>query len=158
MWAADTPSPAPLVPPVIYSDFWTILGALCLGAVIMWIIAVLFMTRRKPEKEPELTLEQKRTITDKYLAMIDEIETAYKAQETTSREAHQSLSLVLRGFASEKSGVRAEMMTLSDLREANLPSVAETVSHLYPGAFSRVADASVPEALKETRSEVSAWL
>ena len=149
-------------PPTQYSPLWVLLGALLLIAVIGWLIFVLIFTRRRPIRSstgdgfaqfappaPSLLVT--------YLLLIDQVERESVAGALETREAHQRLSLLVREFAANSRGIRAQYMTLEDLHATRLEPLAATVGELYPGAFSADATGSVSAAAERARRLVREW-
>ncbi|BDZ51006.1 hypothetical protein GCM10025867_32470 [Frondihabitans sucicola] len=97
------------------------------------------------------------TLRGKYAAMIDEVEAAWVAGDLSERAVHSRLSLLLRFFAFEASGVDAQVMTLSDLRSSALPSVTGAVEQFYPPAFQLEHPGDPAAAVRTAREVVSSW-
>ncbi|MBC7723637.1 MAG: hypothetical protein H7146_02670 [Burkholderiaceae bacterium] len=150
-------------PPVTYPFGWTALAVLLVVAVAAFYVAIWCFTRARdtpPQTATDLgwlTGERQEALRTKYTTQIEAIESAHRDGSLTARAAHQQLSLLLRFFAFESTGVRAPSMTLSDLRERRQLPLASAVEKLYPGAFDAVEHGSVPEAADTARRVVSSW-
>lgn len=157
MFAVDAPD---LYGPFSYQPWWG------LGVALIVIIALVFFflwlwTRPRGILEPPPPPPKRvdvRSLKEKYLAMIDEVAAEHASGELTPRELSQRLSLVLRFFAHESTGVVAEVMTLSDLAEADLPTVHGAVAEYYPSSFQRTARKDPDEAIAIARRVVSTWM
>lgn len=157
MFAVDAPD---LYGPFAFQPWWA------LGVALLFIIGLTFYfmwlwTRPRgilaPPPPPPRRVDV-RTLKQKYLAMIDEVAAEHAAGDLTARELSQRLSLVLRFFAHESTGVVAEVMTLSDLAEADLPTVHGAVAEYYPSSFQRTARKDPDEAIEIARRVVSTWM
>lgn len=149
-------------PPVQYSPFWMVLGIGIVLLVVAFYVVVPLLTRsHRVEREPVDTSwmpqEPTETLRGKYIDLIGEVEAAHHRDEVSLRAAHQRLSLLLRFFAYESSGIRAPQMTLADLREAHATPLGDAVEQLYPGAFSEIERGSVIEAADMARRVVLSW-
>ena len=146
-------------PPVQYSPLWFLLGMALLGLIVAWFLFVLAMTRRKPDPAAQLTdlTDLTTTVRDAYLDRIDEVDRRYRAGGLSYSEAHHELSALVRTFAAESRGVRAQYMTLDDLRHTPHRTLAETVGTLYPGAFSGDERGSVADAVARASELVRTW-
>ena len=146
-------------PPVQYSPVWLLIGVVLIVLVVGWILFVLLLTRRRAEPVqfvdsiPQLT----QTVRDTYLARIDEVGRRYDAGAVGFSDAHHELSALVRSFASEAQGVRAQYMTLDDLRRTPHRALAETVERLYPGAFSGKTGGRIDEAIHRANELVRTW-
>ena len=157
--------------PVQYNGGWVLLGALILLAIVAFYVLVPLLTRpRRVPLEPTtpwIPPETPDQMADRYLALIDVVESKYSRGEVNARVAHQRLSQLLRFFAWERSGVRAPQMTLAELRESNaqrdnnrdvsLRDLAWAVEGYYPASFGPQDYASVSEALRNARRVVREW-
>ena len=156
---------ARLPAPDTYAPFgygpWWVLGA---SALLLVIAAYAFSwawTRPRgiltPPPPPPVPIDV-RSVKEKYLGMIDEVAAEHAAGELEPRALAQRLSLVLRFFAHESTGVVAEVMTLRDLRGADLPSVEGAVAQYYPASFRRAAKHDPDAAIASARQVVATWM
>ena len=146
--------------PVGYSVWWPLLGAallvLCLGAAAwMWI-----STRpRHDATVPGFAVPPNpESVRERYLLLMSAILQRHDAGELGSRAAHLELSLALRTFVHEMTGLHTQRMTLTQLRAHGLPLVGDAVELLYPGEFS--ADGgqlTVAQAAHTAQDVVHAW-
>lgn len=158
---ADDFVPAPdLYGPFQYLPWW-VLGLLILLGLALLATAAWALTRPRGILEPPPpppAFVDVRLVKEKYLRLIDEVAEEHARGELTPRTLSQRLSLVLRFFAHETTGVQAEVMTLEDLEDAELPQVRHAVSQYYPGSFQRVARHDPPAAIELARRVVSTWM
>jgi hypothetical protein len=95
-----------------------------------------------------------------YIERINEIVRLADAGEIDARRAHQELSVALRQFVQEASGISAPTMTLSELghsRNPVLAPVTEVVRGIYPVEFGPDRHASVFQAAAYARQVVAEW-
>lgn len=140
---------------------WWLLGALALAAVVAAYAFAWLWTRPRgilePPPPPAVPIDV-RSVKEKYLRMIDEVAVEHEAGEIGPRELAQRLSLVLRFFAHESTGVVAEVMTLRDLQDADLPAVEGAVAQYYPSSFRRAAKHDPDAAIGAARQVVATWM
>lgn len=149
-------------PPVQYNVLWLLLGVVLLLVVIGWLVFVLWFTRRTPAPFANSAYYAGpdfpgTSLRESYLGLIDEVERANREGALSSREAHQRLGLLVREFAAQVRGVRAQYMTLEDLRATPLGPLAETVGELYPGSFAGEESTTVSLAAGRARKLVGEW-
>lgn len=146
--------------PFGYGPWWV------LGALGMLLVAALYAfawlwTRPRgiltPPPPPPVPIDV-RSVKEKYLGMIEEVAAEHAAGDLGPRELAQRLSLVLRFFAHESTGVVAEVMTLRDLGDADLPAVEGAVAGYYPSSFRRAAKHDPDAAIASARQVVSTWM
>lgn len=145
--------------PVQYTILWPVLGLVLIALVIAWYVWMLRHVRRrargsapKPVAAPSPSVLRER-----YLGLIGEIEQEHADGVLSTRRAHQRLGGILRMYAHESSGVRAQVMTLADLDRAGLVPLTRAVSAYYPVEFREAETGSVPEAASLARQVVTTW-
>jgi hypothetical protein len=134
-------------------------GVLLVVLVACWYV---FVVRFSGSRIPAVKPVRRRPVDlgrlrRKYQGMIDEVEVKSAQGDLNDRAVHSRLSLLLRFFAFEASGVDAQVMTLEDLRESSLPAVAAAVEEYYPKAFRLEHDSDAERAIGTAREVVDAW-
>lgn len=168
--------------PLQYSAWFPWAGLGLLALVAAWYTFVLLGTRRRPAARaaaqspaapPAGTADLAR-LRDEYLRQIDAVDREAAAGTRSDRSAHQELSLLIRSFIRDASGVDAPRMTLAELRAAgqaphrqagphHVPSghhfraAADAVAGLYQGAFAAAPASAVPDAARAAREVVRSW-
>jgi hypothetical protein len=140
---------------------WLVFGLVLLALVAAWVVFVLrFSARRLP---PSARRAAAQAVVDlpsvrlRYLGLIDEVEAASAAGRLGERAVHSRLSLLLRFFVHETAGADTHVMTLADLREADLPQVADAVEQWYPPAFAERHPGDPGRAVETAREVVRSW-
>lgn len=146
--------------PVGYSPWWPLAGAALLLLCLGWLAWVWSSTRaRGTAAVPGFVAPRNpESVRRRYLELIASIENQHDAGALGGREAVLGLSLAVRTFVHEMTGLNTHRMTLAQLRGHGLPLVGDAVELLYPGEFSAhggtpaVGDASVA-----ARHVVASW-
>lgn len=161
--------------PLEYSAWfpWAGLGLLVLAAA--WYAYVFLSTRRRPaaqrvEATPAppaaVSAPDLARLRQDYLQRIDAVDREAAAGIRSSRSSHQELSLLIRSFVRDASGVDATRMTLAELRAAGpsagpaahgVPAAADAVAALYPAEFAAGPAPGVPGASRTAREVVRSW-
>ena len=156
--------------PLEYSDWfpWAALGLLVLIAA--WYAYILLSTRRRPAAQqaartpapPAAAVPDVARLRRDYLQRIDAVDREAAAGTRSGRSSHQELSLLIRSFVRDASGVDATRMTLAELRAAGpeapgVPAAADAIAALYPAAFAAGPASGVPDAARAAREVVSSW-
>ena len=148
--------------PLGYSPLWLWCGAALLVLLAGWFAVVFATTRADQPAEP--TPERGRpALTDlpalkaAYLQRISDVEEDAAAGRLPARAAHQELSLLLRGFVRDATGVDATRMTHQDLARHPLPAAAAVVASLYPAEFGPDPLPHVGTSAARAAEAVRAW-
>ena len=145
--------------PLQYSPLWTWAGAALLALVAGWCVFVVAATRRRPLETAVLrpALTDLPALKAAYLQRIDDAESRAAAGHLSLRAAHQEISLLLRSFVRDATGVDALRMTRDDLERHPLPSTAAAVGTLYSGEFGPEPLPSAAAAAAHAREVVGTW-
>lgn len=168
--------------PLQYSGWFLWAGLGLLTLVAAWYTFVLLGTRRRPAaregaptpEAPQGSTPDLARLRDEYLRRIDAVDREAAAGTRSVRSAHQELSLLIRSFIRDASGVDAPRMTLAELRAAgsaaprqpgaqyfpsehHVRAAADAVAGLYQGAFAAAPASAVPDAARAAREVVSSW-
>lgn len=150
-------------PVVRYQSAWLIAGCALLVGVVAWYVVVFFVTRRKrirtintlmPVQVVPIDMDSLR---QKYLQLIAQVESQYAAKSMTSRQVHQELSSLVRLFVFEARGVRAQVLTLNDLKQSDLTALTELIELYYPGEFASIERSEPDSAVQLAKEMVQSW-
>jgi hypothetical protein len=154
---------ADFYPPMTYSPIWTAIAVgILLGiagwGLVIWAQTLPARSRQEPPLPPGWRLAR---LKGDYLERIDELVRLADSGELSVRRAHQELSIAVRSFVEEASGVAAPTMTLAELRgnpDPALRPVSDVVRGFYPIEFGPDRFASVAEAAGYAREVVARWM
>ena len=149
--------------PLQYSPAWLWCGAALLALVAGWYVYVLASTRVPKRRMQGSSRRVRSALTDlpplkaACLQRIKDVEDAVAAGHLGERVAHQQISLLLRGFVRDATGVDATRMTHQDLARHPLPAAASVVEALYPAEFGPGPLPSVTSSAAQASAAVRAW-
>lgn len=156
---ADPPPPG-FYAPDPYSTRWLWLGLAVLAVVGFWYLYVWWSTRERSVRvPPRITGDRLTRLRGDYTREIDVVLARAAAGEITMRRGHQQLSLLVRHFVQEVSGIKAPTMTLTDLSASGkrLGPVSEVVATLYPGEFGPRETETLSGAAGVAKEVVARW-
>lgn len=139
-----------------------LLGLLIIGIVVALILLKLNL---KPKKKTEIVKEKPQPINvvdvnglrARYLKQLDEVEQAFRSQKLTIRKAYQNMSIIVRKFVQERTGIKANTYTLEDIKKLNIPQLEALISEFYSPEFSVKSEGDVYEALEKSRRIIEEW-
>lgn len=146
--------------PLQYSPGWMWLGLALLVLVAGWFAFVFLSTRKQrvPAASPRFTPPSDIAgLKEAYLQRIDAVAADADSGRLTARASHQELSLLVRKFVRDVTGVDAPRMTLAELHRHPLPPAAEAVGRIYPGEFGAEPLPSVAHSAETARQAVRSW-
>ncbi|MCR5213560.1 MAG: hypothetical protein K6E10_04030 [Eubacterium sp.] len=148
--------------PFNYLILWIILAVLFIGGVIaaQIILRKKLGDRLKKDKALKLkkisesTLEGKKK---KYIGELLFIESDLMANKINIRQAYQKISMTIRMFVFEVTGIKVQKYTLTEIRRVNIPQLTNLVREYYEPEFARETRADVRSSLAKTRSLIEGW-
>jgi hypothetical protein len=158
--AADPTPPPGFYAPDPYATRWLWIGVALLAAVALWYAWVWWSTRERAlAVPPRISADRLTRLRADYARQIDVVVARADTGEITQRRAHQQLSVLVRHFVQEVSGIHAPTMTLTDLnaRGERLEPVSEVVGTLYPGEFAPGQASTVGGAAAVAKQVVARW-
>lgn len=159
MRAADAPPPG-FYAPDPYAGRWLWVGVGVLALVALWYAFVWWSTRGRTVAAVRPVIRDRiAELRAEYTRRIDEVLARAAAGEIGQRRAHQQLSVLVRHFVQEVSGIAAPTMTLTELTEggARLTPVSQVVGELYPGEFGPHEATTLAGAGAVAKQVVARW-
>ena len=158
---AQATPPGTIMPVVAYNPLWGILAAALILAVGVFYLLAWLLTRPRPQAPaPVAAPTPQRSVGELqgiYLHTIDDIARRHAAGELSPRRAHAALSVAVREFLSEATGVPADKMTLTDLRSTPYVGATYAVAEYYPIVFGPDEARSVEHGAHAARQVITLW-
>lgn len=146
--------------PLPYNPAWVWCGAAILALVAGWYAYLWWSTRAVPTSPAAPTrpaLTDLPALKAAYLQRIQDVDRDAAAGTLEARAAHQQISMLLRGFVRDATGVDATRMTQQDLAQHPLPAAADAVEALYPAEFGPGPLPSVGASAARAAAAVRTW-
>jgi hypothetical protein len=129
--------------------------------IAAWYVWVWWATRERPVViPPRLSADRLTRLRADYTRQIDVVLEKARTGSITQRRAHQKVSVLVRHFVQEVSGIRAPTMTLTDLNAVGprLSPVSRVVGVLYPGEFAPRDSRTLEGAARVAKEVVGRWI
>lgn len=150
-----------IVPPIPYNVLWAVLGVILVVIVATYYLFAWLLTRPSPEPSAPVSVPSpRRTVPElqgAYLYEVDQIAHRYAAGELTPRRAHAALSVAVREFLAEATGVPTDKMTLTELRSTPFVGATHAVAEFYPIVFGADEAHSVEHGTDAARQVIMLW-
>ncbi|WP_404387177.1 hypothetical protein [Humibacillus xanthopallidus] len=159
MRAVDPPPPG-FYAPDLYAARWLWIGVGVLALVVLWYVFVWSSTRPRRVRIPaRVTPDRLSRLRADYTRQIDLVLGRAARGEITQRAGHQQLSVLVRHFVQEVSGIHAPTMTLTELTATGerLTPVSQVVGQLYPGEFGPREAETLAGAGEVAKQVVGRW-
>lgn len=146
--------------PLEYSPWFLWAGLGLLALVAAWLAFVFLGARQRPAATLDTDSgppSDPQRLRQDYLRRIDAVAADAETGRLSPRASHQELSLLIRSFVRDISGIDAPRMTLAELHAQGIPRAAEAIGRLYPAEFSRDPRESVAVTAETAREVVRTW-
>ena len=130
--------------PFEYSWWVVLIAAIVLAAALFALIYALRMIIRNREKKISqmpaarkliLTPEVLRRIKGQYVGMVQSISERYSRGLLSKRDGYQELSLVIRGFVHEVTGINVENFTVKEVKAMGIRKLDVLMEEYYVPEF-----------------------
>lgn len=147
--------PAELVGPLEISNWWYLAAGLSLLVALLDLFAPLIRVAAGSTTHtgPRIPIPVRST----YMSRIAEVETCLGSGETDVRESARDLAKIVREFAHDAWGVRADHLTYRDAAVAGLDDLAQSLAGLYEAEFAETETADLQPQITGARRLVSRW-
>ena len=107
--------------------------------------------------KPAITPTVGEQIKHKYCVMIDDLENRCRSGKVDNRKAYQELSVTLRHFVYELTGVKVQNYTLEEINRLNMPRLSEVIGESYAPEFSVDKNGDIYDAMNKARMVIREW-
>ncbi|MGO0604249.1 hypothetical protein [Brevibacterium linens] len=147
--------PAELIGPLEVSPAWYVAACFVLLLVLGNVFAPLLRVAAgvTAAAGPRIPIPVRST----YLSRISAVETGLSAESADVRASAQELAAIVREFAHDAWGVKAEHLTYRDAAVAGLDDLADCLLGLYEAEFAEMEPASLQRQIAEARKLVTRW-
>lgn len=114
---------------------------------------------KKEEKTniPQNSIPAVPDIKDRYIKKALEIEKDFNTGNTDVREGYQRLSMLIREFSSEYSGVDITKKTLAEIRAMSKYQVERLLEDYYENEFSKDPKGNLQKSIEKTIEVIKIW-
>ena len=103
------------------------------------------------------TAKDINSIKYKYLNKLNDLDKSLNDKKITSRKAYQELSMLIRLFVYELTGLEVQSCTLKDIKKLNIPILYELIKEYYDPEFSKISKGNIKASIEKTKEVISRW-
>lgn len=93
----------------------------------------------------------------KYIAQVNNIELGLDQGAVGCRDAYQQMSMCIRSFVNEATGINVQSCTLQDIKALNMPALETLIQEYYAPEFARDSIGDAKASLEKTRRAIETW-
>lgn len=146
--------------PFSYSFLPIILLFICLLLPFIWKFLKKYIKLNKTKQEEVYNYYMTKdmyTIKFDYLNKLDKLESDLGEGKITSRKAYQELSMLIRLFVYELTGIEVQSYTLKEIKKLKISVLYELVKEYYDPEFSKISKGNITSSINKTRGVIKRW-
>lgn len=133
--------------------------AACCGLYFMVLIIRKSHKKKSTNQVTKKTISvaDMKTIKIKYLTELEDIKQALWNGQLTTRDAYQKMSLCIRHFVYEVTGIQVQNYTLQDIRQLHMPGLEALITEYYAPEFAITSIGDSAASLERTKRVIELW-
>lgn len=148
--------------PFQYMILWLILAVLFIAGVIIAQVLLRKKLGDRLKKAKQIKLKRIAESTleglkKKYIGELTCIEMDLRNQKITVRQAYQKMSICIRLFVHDVTGIKVQKYTLSEIKKVNMPQLTNLVREYYEPEFALESRTDVMGSVQRTRAVIESW-
>ena len=148
--------------PFQYMILWLILAVLFIAGVIIAQVLLRKKLGDRLKKAKQIKLKRIAESTleglkKKYIGELTCIEMNLRNQKITVRQAYQKMSICIRLFVHDVTGIKVQKYTLSEIKKVNMPQLTNLVREYYEPEFALESRTDVMGSVQRTRAVIESW-
>lgn len=144
---------------------YAILPIILVGALIIFYGIYLIVSVRKKQHKQSMYQTPKKPdsgtdihmIKTKYLTELETIKQELWREQITTRQAYQKMSLCIRQFVYEVTGIQVQNYTLQEIRRLHMPSLEALIVEYYAPEFAVTSLGDSTASLERTKRAIELW-
>lgn len=133
------------------------LGLLLLPILVYFLKKYIKIPKKKQSVYNYYVTKDIYTIKYEYLNKLNMLESELDGGMITSRKAYQELSMTIRLFVYELTGVEVQSYTLKEIKKLNIPVLYELIKEYYDPEFSKLSKGNIKLSIDKTRGVIQRW-
>lgn len=128
------------------------------------IYLIISILQKQPKKKIATPVPKKiispadiQTIKSKYLAELENIKQALWTQQISTRDAYQKMSLCIRHFVYEVTGIQVQNYTLEDIKGLHMPGLEALIAEYYAPEFAMTSMSDSSASIERTKRVIELW-
>ena len=128
--------------------------------LICMMIFIIFMKKNKKQEiivQKVLPKKDINIIKNDYLSRINYLLNDINNNKISNRKAYQQLSILIRNFIYETTGIKVQNYSLEEIKIASIPYLYDLIYEFYDPEFNKISTASIKDSINKTVSVIQKW-
>lgn len=128
--------------------------------VCLIIFTILFIKKTKKQNIIIKQIIPKKDINiikNDYLSRINNLLNDINNKKVSNRKAYQQLSVLIRNFIYEATGIKVQNYSLEEIKITSIPYLYDLIYEFYDPEFNKISTSSVKDSINKTVSVIQKW-
>ena len=128
--------------------------------VCLIIFTILFIKKTKKQNIIIKQIIPKKDINiikNNYLLRINNLLNDINNKKVSNRKAYQQLSVLIRNFIYEATGIKVQNYSLEEIKITSIPYLYDLIYEFYDPEFNKISTSSVKDSINKTVSVIQKW-
>ena len=154
--------------PFLFPPIWTVCAILFAAAAIATVILLYhFFHGRNAFENPleglhdlhirPVSASRLSRFKTQYQKKLQQLSEKQKSGKISERKAYQEMSILIRGFVKDVTGIQVTTCTYTDIKSLNLPALTKLLRTYYEPEFAERSNADFNDSLKDTLEIIKKW-
>lgn len=139
-----------------------VIGILVLIGISILIVPLLRKRLRSKKPTGQKQIEIKRpkdimSIKRNFIMQLNQLENALAGGQISTRDAYQKMSVCIRAFVYEVTGIEVLSYTLQDIKRLNMPLLQTLIEEYYAPEFAPDSVGDAMTSIQKTKRAIERW-
>lgn len=128
--------------------------------VCLIIFTILFIKKTKKQNIIIKQITPKKDINiikNNYLLRINNLLNDINNKKVSNRKAYQQLSVLIRNFIYEATGIKVQNYSLEEIKITSIPYLYDLIYEFYDPEFNKISTSSIKDSINKTVSVIQKW-
>ena len=128
--------------------------------VCLIIFTILFIKKTKKQNIIIKQIIPKKDINiikNDYLSRINNLLNDINNKKVSNRKAYQQLSVLIRNFIYEATGIKVQNYSLEEIKITSIPYLYDLIYEFYDPEFNKISTSSIKDSINKTVSVIQKW-
>lgn len=149
--------------PFSYAVWPMVVVGMIAAAILVYLMIDKLIEVSKKKRTTEIPVVRQKSFDEvaaikrKYIAELYKIENDLKNHKTGIRAAYQKMSVCIRKFVYEVTGIKVQHYTLFEIKTLNMPMLEDLITEYYAPEFARKSVGDISASIEKTKRVIERW-
>lgn len=131
--------------------------SMMIGFCVLWIRRYNAKKKKEIIMKPRVTMENIGNVKAKYIAELEQMKAEILQGKCSTRAGFQRMSVCIREFVYEVTGIQVQNYTLYEIKGLNIPVLEELITEYYAPEFAMRSIGDSMASIEKTKRAIERW-